>query len=144
MNKVFLIGNLTKDPEASETQSGVQYCRFTIAVNRPFENADGEKETDFLNVIAWRGTADICGKYLKKGSKVAVEGSVRVRTYEKDGQKRTATEIFADRVEFIGGGPKNGAEGENKAQTAAPKAYEKPTAKQESFYEEEDDDKLPF
>lgn len=91
MNKVFLIGNLTKDPEMRSTQSGVAVCNFTIAVNRRFKNANGEQETDFLNVIAWRQLAELCGKYLAKGRKVAVTGSIQTRTYEaKDGSKRTA------------------------------------------------------
>lgn len=91
MNKVFLIGNLTKDPEMRSTQSGVAVCNFTIAVNRRFKNANGKQETDFLNVIAWRQLAELCGKYLVKGRKVAVTGSIQTRTYEaKDGSKRTA------------------------------------------------------
>lgn len=82
MNKVFLIGNLTKDPEMRSTQSGVAVCNFSIAVNRRFKNANGEQETDFLNVIAWRQLAELCGKYLAKGRKVAVTGSIQTRTYE--------------------------------------------------------------
>ena len=102
MNKVFLIGNLTKDPEMRSTQSGVAVCNFSIAVNRRFKNANGEQETDFLNVIAWRQLADLCGKYLAKGRKVSVTGSIQTRTYEaKDGSKRTAWDIVADEVEFL-------------------------------------------
>ena len=102
MNKVFLIGNLTKDPEMRSTQSGVAVCNFAIAVNRRFKNANGEQETDFLNVIAWRQLAELCGKYLVKGRKVAVTGSIQTRTYEaKDGSKRTAWDIVADEVEFL-------------------------------------------
>lgn len=103
MNKVFLIGNLTKDPEMRSTQSGVSVCNFTIAVNRRFRNAQtGQQETDFLNVIAWRQLAELCSKYLAKGRKVAVTGSIQTRTYEaKDGSKRTAWDIVADEVEFL-------------------------------------------
>lgn len=102
MNKVFLIGNLTKDPEMRSTQSGVAVCNFAIAVNRRFKNANGEQETDFLNVIAWRQLAELCGKYLVKGRKVAVTGSIQTRTYEaKDGSKRTAWDIVADEVEIL-------------------------------------------
>ena len=92
MNKVFLIGNLTRDPEMRSTQSGVAVCNFTIAVNRRFRNPQtGQQETDFLNVIAWRQLAELCSKYLAKGRKVAVTGSIQTRTYEaKDGSKRTA------------------------------------------------------
>lgn len=102
MNKVFLIGNLTRDPEMRSTQSGVAVCNFSIAVNRRFKKENGEQETDFLNVIAWRQLAELCGKYLAKGRKVAVTGSIQTRTYEaKDGSKRTAWDIVADEVEFL-------------------------------------------
>lgn len=103
MNKVFLIGNLTKDPEMRSTQSGVAVCNFSLAVNRRFRNPQtGQQETDFLNVIAWRQLAELCGKYLAKGRKVVVTGSIQTRTYEtKDGSKRTAWDIVADEVEFL-------------------------------------------
>ena len=103
MNKVFLIGNLVRDPEMRSTQSGVSVCNFTIAVNRRFRNAQtGQQETDFLNVIAWRQLAELCGKYLAKGRKVAVMGSIQTRQYAvKDGSKRTAWDIVADEVEFL-------------------------------------------
>lgn len=102
MNKVFLIGNLTRDPEMRSTQSGVSVCNFSIAVNRRFKNANGEQETDFLNVIAWRQLAELCSKYLVKGRKVAVTGSIQTRQYEaKGGSKRTAWDIVADEVEFL-------------------------------------------
>jgi single-strand DNA-binding protein len=103
MNRVFLIGNLTKDPEMRSTQSGVAVCNFTIAVNRRFRNQQtGQQETDFLNVIAWRQLAELCNKYLAKGRKVAVTGSIQTRTYKvKDGSKRTALDIVADEVEFL-------------------------------------------
>lgn len=103
MNKVFLIGNLTKDPEMRSTQSGVAVCNFTIAINRRFRNPQtGQQETDFLNIIAWRQLAELCSKYLAKGRKVAVTGSIQTRTYEaKDGNKRTAWDIVADEVEFL-------------------------------------------
>ena len=102
MNKVVLIGNLVRDPEVRATQSGISVCNFTVAVNRRFKNANGEQETDYLNVIAWRQLAELCGKYLAKGRKVAVTGSIQTRTYEaKDGSKRTAWDIVADEVEFL-------------------------------------------
>ena len=102
MNKVYLIGNLTKDPELSQTNSGISVCRFTLAVSRRFQNADGERETDFLNIVVWRGQADNCHKFLKKGSKCAVSGSIQSRSYDaQDGTKRYVTEIVADEVEFI-------------------------------------------
>ena len=105
MNKVYLIGNLTRDPELSETTSGVAFCRFAIAVNRTFVNADGTRDADFFNITVWRGQAENCGKFLKKGSKVAIVGSLQNRTYEdKEGVKRTVTDIVANEVEFLSTG----------------------------------------
>ncbi len=102
MNKVFLIGNLTRDPELTETSSGTQICRFGMAVNRQYTSSDGERETDFFNVTAWRGTAENIARYCKKGHKVAVLGSVQIRSYEdRDGVKRTAVDIVAQDVEFL-------------------------------------------
>ena len=104
MNKVFLIGNLTRDPEMRSTQSGVPVCNFSIAVNRRFRNAQtGQQETDFLNIVAWRQLAELCGRYLAKGRKVAVDGSIQTRTYEdKTGNKRYAFEVVANNVHFTG------------------------------------------
>lgn len=102
MNKVILIGNLTKDPELEKTNNGVHFCRFTLAVQRKFANANGEKEADFLNIIAWRAQAENVAKYLKKGNKAAVSGTINTRSYDApDGTKRNVTEINADEVEFL-------------------------------------------
>lgn len=102
MNKIMLIGNLTKDPESSSTQSGVMFTRFTVAVNRPFTNAAGERLADYFNVICWRQLAERCHKYLFKGNKVGIVGSVQRRQYEdRDGIKRTAFDVVADEVEFL-------------------------------------------
>lgn len=106
MNKVYLIGNLTRDPELRSTTSGVDVCNFTIAVNRRFKNAQtGEQETDFFNIVAWRQLAGLCNRWLAKGRKVAVFGSIQTRSYEdKNGIKRTAVDIVADEVEFLSSG----------------------------------------
>lgn len=110
MNKVYLIGNLTRDPEISETTSGVAFCRFSIAVNRTFINADGNRDADFFNITVWRNQAENCGKFLKKGSKVAIVGSLQNRTYDdKDGIKRTVTDIVASEVEFLSTGSRDNA-----------------------------------
>lgn len=101
MNKVFLIGNLTRDPELSTTSSGVSLCRLSLAVSRRFANADGTRETDFFNITVWRNDAENCRKYLNKGSKIAVVGSLQNRTYEVDGVKRYATDIVASEIEFL-------------------------------------------
>lgn len=102
MNKVFLIGNLTKDPElASTSANGIKVCRFTLAVSRNYSK-DGNRETDFLPVVVWRAQAENCAKYLKKGSRAAVCGSIQTRSYDdKDGNKRYVTEIVADEVQFL-------------------------------------------
>lgn len=102
MNKVFLIGNLTKDPEGSTTTSGIKVCKFTIAVNRNYSSVDGNRQTDFLPIVCWRNQAENCAKFLKKGSKVGLCGSIQTRTYDaSDGTKRYVTEIVADEVQFL-------------------------------------------
>ena len=102
MNKVILIGNLTKDPEITTTNNGVSVCRFTLAISRRFANAEGERETDFINIVVWRTLADNCHKFLKKGSKTAVVGNLQTRSYDaNDGTKRYITEVVAEEVEFI-------------------------------------------
>ena len=102
MNKVFLIGNLTRDPELTETSGGVSVCHFAIAVNRSYTSSDGERQTDFFNVTAWRGLAENIARYTKKGTKVAVSGSVQIRNYEdNNGNKRTAVDVIAQDVEFL-------------------------------------------
>ncbi len=102
MNKVFLIGNLTRDPDMSETNSGVTMCRFAIAVNRSYTSGDGERQTDFFNVTAWRGLAENVGKYCKKGNKVAVSGSIQIRNYEDNqGNRRTSVDVIAQDIEFL-------------------------------------------
>lgn len=139
MNKVIIIGNLTKDPELTTTTNGVNFCRFTVAVQRNFTSADGEREADFLPVIAWRSQADNCYKYIKKGSKVAVVGSVQTRSYEgTDGQRRYVTEIVADNVEFLST--------KNSNADGAVDDGAKPKTKTETVnkFEPIDDDNLPF
>lgn len=102
MNKITLIGNLTRDPEAGSTNDGTNFTRFTIAVNRPFTNSAGERVADYFNIITWRDLADRCAKYLFKGNKVGVAGSVQQKQYEdRDGIKRTAWDVVANEVEFL-------------------------------------------
>lgn len=102
MNKAIIIGNLCNDPEAFTTQSGLSRSTFRVAVQRQFKNSDGKREADFLTVVAWRQTADFCNKYLAKGRKVAVEGSIQTRSYDaQDGTKRFVTEIIASSVEAL-------------------------------------------
>lgn len=101
MNKVILLGRAVRDPELNTTNSGLSVCRFSLAVDRPFKQGE-EKQADFLNIVAWRSQADSCGKYLKKGMRCVVEGSIQNRSYtDKTGANRTATEIIADRITFV-------------------------------------------
>lgn len=122
MNKVILIGNLTRDPDYGETQSGISFCNFSIVVNRPYNDSNGERQTDFFNIKTWRGRADNCAKYLRKGSKVGVVGSLQTRTYEdNDGNKRNVTEIVANEVEFLSSANKSDDSGETtRAQRSRP------------------------
>ncbi len=102
MNKVFLIGNLTRDPELQTTKSGAKVCKFSIAVQRTYNSRDGKREVDFLNVVAWGPQGENCAKYLKKGSKTAIVGSIQTSSYTaQDGTKRNATDIKADEVQFL-------------------------------------------
>lgn len=136
MNKVILVGNLTRDPELSETPNGVAVCRFSIAVSRDYANSDGTRETDFFNITVWRGRAEVCGKYLKKGNKVAVVGSLQNRSYEdKDGNKRNITDIVANEVEFLT--PKS-AQSSDSEDAPAQARRERPQL------EAIDDNQLPF
>lgn len=136
MNKVILIGNLANDPESRTTQSGIAQCSFRLAVQRRFKGANGERETDFLPVVCWRQTAEFAQRYLAKGRKVAVEGSIQTRSYDaQDGSKRYVTEIIAGSMEAVGG-REDGAQGAQKAQSTA--------QDHQSGFTEVDDDELPF
>lgn len=141
MNKCIFVGNLTRDPETGSTNSGISYCRFSIAVNRNYANANGEREADFINIVTWRGLADNCARYLQKGSKVCVCGQLQTRTYEgQDGTKRYATEIVADDVEFIG--PRQNAAGDSETASAPVRTANKKVSELQPVETEEDD--FPF
>lgn len=102
MNKIFLIGRLTKDVELKFTPAGKAVANFTIAVDRPFVNADGKKEADFIHVVVWGKQAENCAEYIGKGRLVAVEGRLQIRYYEdKEGQRKYITEVVADAVQFL-------------------------------------------
>lgn len=104
LNSVIIMGRLTATPELKTTASGLSVTSFTIAVDRRFQKQGEEKQTDFLNVVAWRQTADFVCKYFTKGSMIAVQGELQTRNYEdKNGNKRVATEVVADNVSFCGG-----------------------------------------
>ena len=138
MNKVILIGNLSRDPEITTTNGGVSVCRFAIAVQRRFQNSEGEREADFINVVVWRAQAENCHKFLKKGSKCGIVGRIQTSSYEaQDGTKRYVTEVVADEVEFISS-TRNGSESESFGQTSS--KSNSSVAELEPI----DDDSLPF
>ncbi|MBQ3760509.1 MAG: single-stranded DNA-binding protein [Clostridia bacterium] len=148
MNKVILIGNLTRDPEMRTTQSGVNMCTLGLAVQRRFANPQGVREADFFNVIAWRQLADLCGRYLQKGRKICVVGSIQNRTYDaQDGSKRYVTEIMADEIEFLSSpGDTNRPHGESvpaREDALSPEPVQN-TSYQPSQMVEAEDDELPF
>jgi single-strand DNA-binding protein len=109
LNRVVLIGRLTKDPDLRYTGSGIAVCSFTLAVDRPFTNQAGEREADFLNTIAWRQLGETCANYLRKGRLTAVEGRIQVRHYTPEGSDKRVymTEIIADNVRFLESGGVN-------------------------------------
>ena len=100
MNKVTIIGNITKDPELRTTSNGVSVCSFTVAVNRR-RKVEGQPDADYFNVTAWRERGELCAKFLQKGKKVCVIGSVSVRTWESNGKHGASLELLADEIEFL-------------------------------------------
>ena len=117
LNKVFIIGNLTRDPELRYIPSGSAVATFTVAVNRVFKSQTGEKkeQVSFIRVVVWGRRAEVCGEYLSKGSPVFVEGRLQSRDWEtQDGQKRSTTEVVADNIQFLRMGPKAGGPGGSK------------------------------
>ena len=112
MNKVFLIGRLVRDPEMRLTTSGIAVTRFTLAIDRGFKRGDeAERTADFIRVVAWRRLAEICNDYLKKGKLVAIEGRLQVDSFEKNGERRTVSEVVADNMQMLDRGGDVAAEG---------------------------------
>ena len=153
MNKVILIGNLANDPEAFTTQNGVSRSTFRLAVQRKYANAQGVREADFFTIVAWRASADFCNRYLTKGRKVAVEGSLQPPSDDAQaGPKRYVTEINAESVEAAGGKAEgngsaggNGGSGQQRQQHGgndAPPDYPAPPMSGE--FQEVEDDEPPF
>ena len=143
MNKAIIVGNLTKDPEMRTTPNGVSVTSFTVAVNRRYKSQDGQQQTDFINCVAWRSTAEFVAKYFTKGSRIGVVGTIQTRTYDdQNGNKRYVTEVVADEVEFAGSKAQN-------QDTQKPTEQESRTA-DELFAEDLadfqplDDSELPF
>lgn len=101
MNKVELIGRLTKDPEIRNTSNQVPFCNFSLAVDRSFKDANGQRQTDFINCVAWRQTATFIQKYFRKGNRLGVIGSIQTRNYEDENGKHYITEVIVDEAEFV-------------------------------------------
>lgn len=123
LNKVLLIGNLTRDPELRYIPSGSAVATFTVAVNRVYKTQTGEKkeQTSFIRVVVWGRRAEVCGEYLAKGSPVFVEGRLQSREWEtQEGQKRSTIEVIADNVQFLRGSGKLGAPAAKQAPAAQP------------------------
>lgn len=135
LNRVVLIGRLTKDPELRYSPSGVAVTNFTLAIDRKFKNAQGERETDFIPVVMFKQLAELCANYLAKGKLASVDGRIQVRTYnDKDGQKRWITEVVAEDVHFLS--PKDGGSGSSESPSSSGKG---------SFGHEVNlDDDIPF
>ena len=126
MNKVVLIGRLTRDPELRYTGSNIPVATFSLAVNRNFSNQSGEREADFINIVVWRKQAENVKNYLTQGSQVAIDGRIQTRSYDdNNGQKRYVTEVVADNVEFLGS--KNSSNNSNNIAGAASNSKAEPT-----------------
>lgn len=141
LNKIFVMGRLTRDPELRRTQNGTAVAGFALAVDRDFKNADGTKETDFIEVVAWRSSAEFVSKYFAKGRMAIVEGRLQIRDWQdKDGNKRRNAEVVADNVYF----------GDSKKEVSSGGGYKAAGSAvdvapdEAEFAEIEDDDDLPF
>ena len=149
LNKVILMGHMTADPELKQTTSGTSVCSFSIGVNRRYSKQDqGQRNVDFINIVAWRQQAEFVSRYFKKGSSIIVCGSIQTRDWtDNNGQKRYATEVVADDVSFGAPAAQN-SQGERPAnQSYTPSAYGNPTynsADSANFEEIPGDDSLPF
>lgn len=140
LNCAVVMGRLTADPEVRQTPTGVSVCRFTVAVDRSYVKQGEQRQADFIDILAWRQTAEFVGKYFQKGSMIAVQGAIQTGSYEKDGIKRRTFEIVADNVSFCGSKSESGS--------AAPRAnMEAPAFSNgniDDFSASADDDELPF
>lgn len=143
LNCAVIMGRLTADPELRQTPSGVSVTRFTVAVDRGYVKPGEERKADFINVVAWRQTAEFVSRYFQKGSMIAVQGSIQTGSYEKDGVKRYTVEISADNVSFCGSKSETGTNGapSTTASAAAP-SFSNGSA--DDFAAMADDDDLPF
>ena len=145
MNKVILVGRLTRDPEVKNTTTGKAVATFTLAVDRRFKNKDGQKEADFVPIVVWGKQAEFVGQYLSKGSQIGVSGRLQVRSYDaQDGQRRYVTEVVADEINFLSSSRKDSNAGFQQA--SAPRVDNNMSVMglDEDFHLMADDDDIPF
>lgn len=154
-NKAILIGRLTADPELKQTTNGISVCSFSIACDRRFTSKGGERQADFINIVAWRQSAEFVSKYFRKGNAIGIEGSIQTRNYEdKNGNKRTAVEVVVDNAFFVESKASSARNSENSGYNApsfaAPAATTQPSGVSYAsgsvgdFAEIEGEDDLPF
>lgn len=149
MNKAILMGRLTKDPELRHTNSGHSVANFQIAVDRRFKNADGEREADFIPIVCWRKTAEFVKDYFVKGQRIALVGSIQVRSWDENGQRRYMTEVIADEVYFAdskaGGQSRQSTQRAQSRPNLEASTYEVQTIEDNGFFADADDETaLPF
>ena len=144
LNCAVIMGRLTADPELRQTPSGVSVTRFTVAVDRGYVKPGEERKADFINVVAWRQTAEFVSRYFQKGSMIAVQGSIQTGSYEKDGVKRYTFEVSADNVSFCGSKSESGNNGASASSTASATAPSFSNGSVDDFAAMADDDDLPF
>ncbi|WP_461246613.1 single-stranded DNA-binding protein [Treponema sp. R6D11] len=143
LNKAIIMGRLTRDPELKTTPSGVSVCSFSVAVDRRFVRQGEERQTDFINCVAWRTTAEFVSKYFTKGRMINVVGTIQTRSWDDaDGKKRYATDVVADEVNFCGDKRAEGSSASS-APSSSP-AAEEPVPHDEGFVAVDLDDDLPF
>lgn len=144
LNTVILMGRLTADPELRTTSSNLSVLSFSVAVDRSYQSQGQERQTDFINCVAWRQNADFISKYFRKGQMIAIEGSIQTRSYEdKSGNKRTAFEVIVNRASFCGSKSETGAAGGYSASAAQPASYQNNAADDFAGVDAAEDD-LPF
>lgn len=146
LNHIVLMGRLVRDPELRRTGSGIAVASFTLAVDRDFAAQGAEKETDFIDIVAWRNTAEFVSKYFTKGRMAVVSGRLQIRPWtDKDGNKRRSAEVVADNV-YFGDSKRDGAQDSFGGYSAAPAAFQAPAAAPKSDFAmlEDDDSELPF
>ena len=147
MNKVILMGRLTKDPEVKQTPSGNMVCQFTIACDRRFKAQNGERQADFINCVAWKNHATTIGNYFHKGSRIMVVGSIQTRSYDdQNGQKKYVTEVVIDELEFVDTKAESGNQQNVQEQQSAPQETVQPQQTGFEAVEQFDaaDGNLPF